>query len=158
MDWCIIGRKVKRFNLLEGVTDVSKLSIQEKVHFNGDFTNYYYLRHLFTFLAIPNHARLTEYSEDYRLTPRHVCAADDQCMRVYQIYWWYRIADIFITAQEKTKFPRINDNKVLFVVLAIFGLDIINMAILQSDMNQVWESADSASQSVTQDTDDWTDY
>lgn len=101
---------------------------------------------------------LTEYSEDYRLTPGMSVLLTIITCGLYQIYWWYRIADIFITAQEKTKFPRINDNKVLFVVLAIFGLDIINMAILQSDMNQVWESADSASQTVSPDTDDWTDY
>ena len=92
---------------------------------------------------------LTEYSEDYRLTPGMSVLLTIITCGLYQIYWWYRIAGIF---------PRINDNKVLFVVLAIFGLDIINMAILQSDMNQVWESADFASQSVTQDTDDWTDY
>ncbi|WP_255200716.1 DUF4234 domain-containing protein [Enterococcus gallinarum] len=54
---------------------------------------------------------LTEYSEDYRLTPGMSVLLTIITCGLYQIYWWYRIADIFITAQEKTKFPRINDNK-----------------------------------------------
>jgi hypothetical protein len=102
---------------------------------------------------------LTDYSEDYRLSPGTSVLLTILTCGLYQIYWWYRIADIFITAQMKAKYPRVNDNKVLFVVLSIFGLDIISMAILQSDMNQLWESADAMNQPGSQgSTDDWTDY
>nr|WP_152911911.1 MULTISPECIES: DUF4234 domain-containing protein [unclassified Enterococcus] len=101
---------------------------------------------------------LTEYSEDYRLSPGLSIVLTIVTCGFYQIYWWYRIADIFISAQQKAKYPRLNDNKILFVVLTLFGLDIINMAILQSDMNQLWEKADQTIPNQAADFDDWTDY
>ncbi len=101
---------------------------------------------------------LTEYSEDYRLSPGLSIVLTIVTCGFYQIYWWDRIADIFISAQQKAKYPRLNDNKILFVVLTLFGLDIINMAILQSDMNQLWEKADQTIPNQAADFDDWTDY
>lgn len=101
---------------------------------------------------------LTAYSEDYRLSPGLSIVLTIVTCGLYQIYWWYRIADIFIGAQQKAQYPRYNDNKILFVVLTLFGLDIINMAILQSDMNQLWEQAERIVPNQVADFDDWTDY
>ncbi|OTN76224.1 hypothetical protein A5886_001301 [Enterococcus sp. 8G7_MSG3316] len=101
---------------------------------------------------------LTEYSEDDRLSPGLSVVLTIVTCGFYQIYWWYRIADVFVSAQQKAKYPRVNDNKILFVVLTLFGLDIINMAILQSDMNQLWKQADQIVPNQAADFDDWTDY
>ena len=102
---------------------------------------------------------LTEYSEDYRLTPGMSVLLTIITCGLYQIYWWYRIADIFYHCTGKTKFPRINDNKSVVCCLSDFWFghyqyghftigyesSVGSLQILQS-------------QSVTQDTDDWTDY
>ncbi|MCU7699668.1 DUF4234 domain-containing protein [Enterococcus gallinarum] len=103
MDWCIIGRKVKRFNLLEGVTDVSKLSIQEKVHLMVILLTIITCGIYSLFWLYQTTQDLTEYSEDYRLTPGMSVLLTIITCGLYQIYWWYRIADIFITAQEKNE-------------------------------------------------------
>ena len=107
---------------------------------------------------------LTEYSEDYRLTPGMSVLLTIMTCGLYQIYWWYRIADIFMSAQQRAKMPRLSDNKILFVVLSLFNFDFINMAILQGDMNQMWEAADQNTMTSSDasndpfDSDDWVDY
>lgn len=107
---------------------------------------------------------LTEYSEDYRLTPGMSVLLTIITCGLYQIYWWYRIADIFMSAQQRAKMPRLSDNKILFVVLSLFNFDFINMAILQGDMNQMWEAADQNTMTSSDasndpfDSDDWVDY
>lgn len=69
-----------------------------------------------------------------------------------------------MSAQQRANMPRLSDNKILFVVLSLFGFDFINMAILQGDMNQMWEAADqnaimsSATSNDSSDSDDWVDY
>ena len=107
---------------------------------------------------------LTEYSEDYRLTPGMSVLLTIITCGLYQIYWWYRIADIFMSAQQRAKMPRLSDNKILFVVLSLFNFDFINMAILQGDMNQMWEAVDQNTMTSSDasndpfDSDDWVDY
>lgn len=107
---------------------------------------------------------LAEYSEDNRLSPETSILLSILTCGLYQIYWWYRIADVFMGAQQRANMPRLSDNKILFVVLSLFGFDFINMAILQGDMNQMWEAADqnvmmsSATSNDSSDSDDWVDY
>ncbi|OJG31197.1 hypothetical protein RU99_GL003004 [Enterococcus casseliflavus] len=107
---------------------------------------------------------LAEYSGDNRLSPETSILLSILTCGLYQIYWWYRIADVFMGAQQRANMPRLSDNKILFVVLSLFGFDFINMAILQGDMNQMWEAADqnvmmsSATSNDSSDSDDWVDY
>ncbi|MGX7132478.1 DUF4234 domain-containing protein [Enterococcus songbeiensis] len=98
---------------------------------------------------------LNEYTNDYRLSPGTVILLTIITCGIYGIYWWYRINDLFIKAQQKVGYKVYNDNKVLFIVLSLFGLNIVNMAILQSDLNLLWRT--DTTEPETKD-DDWTDY
>ncbi|MGX7164357.1 DUF4234 domain-containing protein [Enterococcus massiliensis] len=98
---------------------------------------------------------LNEYTNDYRLSPGTVILLTVITCGIYGIYWWYRINDLFIKAQQKVGYKVYNDNKVLFIVLSLFGLNIVNMAILQSDLNLLWRT--DTTEPETKD-DDWTDY
>ncbi|SJZ52964.1 protein of unknown function [Pilibacter termitis] len=56
---------------------------------------------------------------------------------IYGYYWWYVTAKKMNVINEKAGLP-VNDNAVLYLVLAIFRLEIVNIAILQSELNKVW--------------------
>ncbi|MDY6968414.1 MAG: DUF4234 domain-containing protein [Spirochaetota bacterium] len=56
----------------------------------------------------------------------------------YVIYWAYRCGQLIYEAQGKAGITA-SDDSILYIVLAILGLLIVDMAIMQSKMNEVWE-------------------
>jgi hypothetical protein len=56
----------------------------------------------------------------------------------YAIYWAYKAGKLIMEARKKAGLPE-EDNSILFLVLAIIGLFIIDMAIMQSNANEVWK-------------------
>lgn len=107
---------------------------------------------------------LTEYTEDYRLNPALALVFTFLTCGFYTLYWWYRINDLMMTAQHETGYQVIADNKWLFILFTIFGISFINVAILQSDLNRLWERAalaeepEIAEAPFKTDDDEWTDY
>ncbi|GAE88872.1 hypothetical protein JCM21531_2354 [Acetivibrio straminisolvens JCM 21531] len=57
---------------------------------------------------------------------------------IYAIYWYYKYGKLIAEAQEQAGL-RVEDNSVLYLLLAIFGLGIVNMALMQSAANKIWE-------------------
>ncbi len=55
----------------------------------------------------------------------------------YIVYWSYKYGKLMMDAQNKASLPA-DDNSLLYLILAILGLFIVNMAILQDSINQVW--------------------
>ena len=55
---------------------------------------------------------------------------------IYAIYWAYKMGELMKQAQEKHKLE-VKDNSVLYLVLEIFGLNIVNCALIQSDLNAI---------------------
>ena len=54
---------------------------------------------------------------------------------IYGIYWNYKMGQkIYEAGQRYNK--QINDNSVLYLVLSLFGLAIVNYALMQSDLNK----------------------
>ena len=54
---------------------------------------------------------------------------------IYGIYWNYKMGQkIYEAGQRYNK--QINDNSVLYLVLSLFGLQIVNYALMQSDLNK----------------------
>ncbi|MCX8129592.1 MAG: DUF4234 domain-containing protein [Clostridia bacterium] len=56
----------------------------------------------------------------------------------YQYYWFYRYGKTITEAQKRAGLQP-EDNSVLYLILAIFGLGIVNAAIMQSSVNKIWE-------------------
>lgn len=53
---------------------------------------------------------------------------------IYGFYWAYKMGKATYEIQASRGRPA-SDNSVLFVVLAIFGLQIVNVCIIQSEIN-----------------------
>lgn len=105
---------------------------------------------------------LNELTEDYSVNPAAVIIFTLLTCGIYQIYWWYCVGQRMTSIQFRQGFRQPSDNKVLFLVLSLFKLDIANMVILQTDLNLAWqgvgETKPSSNTSDSDDSDEWTDY
>lgn len=54
---------------------------------------------------------------------------------IYRLYWNYKMGQKLYLAGKKYNLP-ISDNSVLYLILTIFGLDIVNYCLIQSDLNR----------------------
>lgn len=54
---------------------------------------------------------------------------------IYEMYWWYQNGQ-FIEQAGKDKNVQTSSNAILFLILAIFGLGIVNYIIAQVDLNK----------------------
>ncbi|MBN1898724.1 MAG: DUF4234 domain-containing protein [Spirochaetes bacterium] len=57
----------------------------------------------------------------------------------FAIYWVYKYGQLIDEALEKVKLKP-EDNATLYLVLAIFGFIVVDMAIMQSSLNKVWSA------------------
>ncbi|MGV8145489.1 MAG: hypothetical protein COA82_02375 [Alkaliphilus sp.] len=55
----------------------------------------------------------------------------------YVLYWYYDKSQKIADAYEKVGMPR-KDDSLACLILGIFGLGIISMAIMQSNLNTIW--------------------
>lgn len=55
---------------------------------------------------------------------------------IYTIYWNYKMGRTMEQAQRRAGVPA-TDNSILFLILAIFGFQIISYCIIQSDINKL---------------------
>ncbi|OUQ42019.1 hypothetical protein B5E65_09505 [Gemmiger sp. An120] len=51
---------------------------------------------------------------------------------IYSIYWNYKMGKAFAVV------PGSSDNSLLYIILHFFGLGIVNMCIMQSDVNRAY--------------------
>ena len=54
---------------------------------------------------------------------------------IYALYWNYKMGQKLYQAGQKYNKP-VGDNSVLYLLLAIFGLSIVNYCLIQSDLNR----------------------
>mgnify|MGYP002350032495 CR=1 FL=1 len=81
---------------------------------------------------------LAEYNEDYSVSPGMAVLLGLITCGIYHLYWWYKIGEMFVIAQEKAGKRYVIDNKILFLILSLFGMGIVSACILQSDLNRFW--------------------
>ena len=55
----------------------------------------------------------------------------------YLIYWSYKYGKLIMEVQQRALLP-VEDNSILYLVLAFFGLFIVDMAIMQDSVNKIW--------------------
>lgn len=55
---------------------------------------------------------------------------------IYTYYWWYKEGQRVAALQRERNLP-VNDQSVLYLILTIFGVGIINYALMQSDLNKI---------------------
>lgn len=55
---------------------------------------------------------------------------------IYYFYWWFKQAKRMEQVGE-LRSVRISDNSLVYLILSLFGLSIIGVALLQSDINKV---------------------
>ena len=55
---------------------------------------------------------------------------------IYGFYWAYRMGQIIEIAQNKNGVTA-RDNAILYLILQVFGLGIVNYALMQNDLNEI---------------------
>ena len=56
---------------------------------------------------------------------------------IYGWYWYYQAAKKMKYAKQVRNMPAEDNTEILYLVLAIFGFGIVNMALIQSDLNKM---------------------
>ena len=59
---------------------------------------------------------------------------------IYMIYLFYKYPQLMLEMQDRAGRPR-NDISMMSLLLAIFGLGIVSIAIMQSELNNIWDAA-----------------
>ena len=59
---------------------------------------------------------------------------------IYGIYWYYKFGKLVCTCQEKANI-NVEDNSTVYIILAVFGLSIVNVGLMQNAMNLVIDAS-----------------
>ncbi len=54
---------------------------------------------------------------------------------IYGIYWAYKMGQLIQNAKIRKGIPTGSDNAIIYLILQIFGLEIVNLALMQNEMN-----------------------
>ncbi len=103
---------------------------------------------------------LTEHTQSYLLSPGWSIFFTIITFGLYSLYWWYKMNELLMEAQYEAGYSYIKDNKFLLLLLAFFGLAWVNRALLQSELNQLWQVNKEKRQDKTkfEEDDQWTDF
>ncbi len=61
---------------------------------------------------------------------------------IYYIYWFYKYSKLIVECQQKAGIQP-DDNSLICLLLAIFGLGTVSALIMQGSLNKVWERGSS---------------
>ncbi len=59
---------------------------------------------------------------------------------IYGIYWYYKFGKLICTCQEKAGI-NVEDNSIIYIILAVFGFSIVNVGLIQNAMNLVIDAS-----------------
>lgn len=55
---------------------------------------------------------------------------------IYGYFWAYKMGQLLQGAKQKRGLPANSDMSIAYLLLQIFGLNIVNLALMQNDVNQ----------------------
>lgn len=110
---------------------IKKRSIAEVIILSLITCGIYYLYWIYAF---SNDIKV--YLDDETINPSLEVLLSIVTCGIYAIYWMYKYGKYVSTCQEKAGVA-IEDNAVLYLVLAIFGLSIVNVGLMQNSMNMI---------------------
>ena len=58
---------------------------------------------------------------------------------LYPIYWCYKYSKMILDMQQRTGVAMPNDISIIALILSIFGLFMISLMLMQTEINKVWE-------------------
>ena len=58
---------------------------------------------------------------------------------LYTIYWCYKYSKIIYDMQQRTGVEMANDVSTIALILPIFGLFVVSLLLMQTEINRVWE-------------------
>lgn len=58
---------------------------------------------------------------------------------IYTLYWYYKYAKYQVDMCQRAGIAEV-DNSVLCLILSILGLSIVSMAIMQNQLNVIWDN------------------
>jgi hypothetical protein len=58
---------------------------------------------------------------------------------LYAIYLFYRYPQLLLELQDRTRQPR-NDISTISIILAVVGLGIVSIFMIQTELNKVWDA------------------
>ena len=59
---------------------------------------------------------------------------------LYTIYWYYKYGKLQLEMGRRAGMPD-TDNSILYLILSVLGLGVISMAILQDQLNTIWNNS-----------------
>lgn len=83
--------------------------------------------------------QLAEINDDHTTNPGLVVLFSIITCGIYTLYWWYKIGSMFVESQARENIHPIVDNKIVLLLLSLFGFSIISTGILQADLNRFWD-------------------
>lgn len=57
---------------------------------------------------------------------------------IYLFYWYFKYSQRISDTHIKAQLPTASDDAIVCLILAIFGLGIISVAIMQNNLNRTW--------------------
>lgn len=82
---------------------------------------------------------IKEYMNDESINPTMETILSVFVCYLYQIYWWYKFGKIMSGPMSEKAGIKTEDNGTLFIILAILGLSVVNIFIMQDKLNTIWE-------------------
>ncbi len=88
--------------------------------------------------AFSNDVKL--YLDDETINPGTEVLLSVVTCGIYAIYWMYKFGKLVTTCQEKAG-VQVEDNAIVYVILAVFGLSIVNIGLMQNAMNIIIDAS-----------------
>lgn len=90
---------------------------------------------IYWFVTITDDVKTAAHDNDFQSGGTAVLLTIITC-GIYGIYWAYKMGELVKKAQEENDMP-VKDNAILYLILEIFGLGIVNFALIQNELNTI---------------------